>query len=259
MTKRFHNPATVVAVACSLLVATATLVGIATAKSDSGPSAQAAAPSSSQAAGKSIRLEDATMIIELNSTDRDAGIQVFLDGEPWKSMRISRPGGGKILKVKAKGRLEGFGLTELFSESNEPEFRELPLQKFKKRFPEGKYTFVGRTVEGQTLRGKAKLSHDIPKGPEITSPTEGSEVPADAVVASWEPVPDTRRVDIVGYRAIVEKEHPLRVFSVDLPASVTSITIPPEFLQANKKHKLEVQAIERGGNQTISELDFRVG
>jgi hypothetical protein len=257
MTKRFHTPASVVVTASSLLVGTAVLVGLATAESDSSRSARAAPPS--RAAEKSIRLEDATMIIELNSTDRDAGIQVFLDGEPWKSMRILRPGGGKILKVKAKGRLKNFGLTELFSESNEPEFRELPLQKFKQRFPEGKYTFVGRTVEGLRLRGKAKLSHDIPKGPEITSPAEGSQVSADNVVASWDPVPDTRRVDIVGYRAIVEKEHPLRVFSADLPANVTSIQIPPEFLQSNKKHKLEVQAIERGGNQTISEIEFRVG
>lgn len=199
------------------------------------------------------------MIIEVNSTDRDAGIQVFLDGEPWKSMRITRPGGARILKVKAKGRLKGFGLTELFSESNEPEFGELPLRKFKKRFPEGKYTFVGRTVEGQALRGKAKLSHDIPKGPDITFPTAGSEVPADNLVASWEPAPESRRIDVVGYRAIVEREHPLRVFSVDLPASTTSVTIPPEFLQSGKKHKLELQAIEKSGNQTISELEFRVG
>lgn len=257
MTKRFHTPATVVLAASSFLLGTAALVGFATAKSDSSPSARAA--SSSQATGKSIRLEEATMIIELNSTDRDAGIQVFLDGEPWKSMRILRPGGGKVLKVKARGRLKGFGLTELFSESNEPELQELPLRKFKQRFPEGKYIFVGKTVEGQKLRAKAKFTHNIPKGPEITSPTEGSEVPANDVVASWDPVPDTRRVDIVGYRAIVEKEKPLRVFSVDLPANVTSIKVPPEFLQSSKKHKLEVQAIERGGNQTISEIDFRVG
>jgi hypothetical protein len=257
MTKRFHSRTTVVVTASSLLVGTAALVGIATAESDSSPSPRAA--SSSEAAGKSIRLEDATMIIETNATDRDAGIQVFLDGEPWKSMTISRPGGGRILKVQAKGRLKGFGLTELFSESNEPEFRELPLRRFKKRFPEGKYTFAGRTVEGQALRGKAKLSHDIPKGPEITFPTAGSEVPADNLVARWEPVGESRRIDVVGYRAIVEREHPLRVFSADLPASTTSVTIPPEFLQSGKKHKLEVQAIERGGNQTISELEFRVG
>jgi hypothetical protein len=254
--KRLHRPTTLMLAASCLIGGIAALVGIAGAKSDRTVSARGAP--TSQAAGKSIRLEDATMIIEVNSTDRDAGLQVFLDGEPWKSMKIFRPGGGRILNVKAKGRLKGFGLTELFSESNEPEFSELPLRKFKQRFPEGKYTFVGRTVEGQKLRRKAKLSHAIPDGPRITSPTEGAEVPVDDVVASWEPVPDTRRVDIVGYRAIVEKERPLRVFSADLPANVTSIQIPPEFLQSNKKHKLEVQAIERGGNQTISEIEFRV-
>jgi hypothetical protein len=256
MTKRFHRPTALLLAASCLIVGIAALVGIAGAKSDRTVAARGAP--SAQAAGKTIRLEDSTMIIELNSTDRDAGIQVFLDGEPWKSMKIMRPGGKKLLKVKAKGRLKGFGLTELFSESNEPEFGELPLRKFKQRFPEGTYTFVGRTVEGQKLKGKAKFTHHIPKGPEITSPAEGSTVPPDDVVASWEPVPDRRRVDIVGYRAIVEKERPLRVFSADLPANVTSIHIPPEFVQRGKKHKLEVQAIERGGNQTISEIDFRV-
>jgi hypothetical protein len=40
---------------------------------------------------------------------------------------------------------------------------------------------------------------------------------------------------------------------------VTSVTIPPEYLEPGAKHKLEVQAIERSGNQTISELEFRVG
>ena len=256
MTKRFHRPTILVLGAACLIAGTAALVGIAGAKSDRTVAAHGAP--SAHAAGKTIRLEDSTMIIELNSTDRDAGIQVFLDGEPWKSMKILRPNGKKLLKVKAKGRLKGFGLTELFSESNEPEFSELPLGKFKQRFPEGKYTFVGRTTEGNKLRGTARFTHHIPKGPEITSPAEGSTVSPDDVIASWDPVPDTRRVDIVGYRAIVEKEKPLRVFSADLPANVTSIQIPPEFLQENKKHKLEVQAIERGGNQTISELEFRV-
>jgi hypothetical protein len=256
MTKQLHRPATLVLATASLAVGAVALIGTAGAKSDRGTSAQDAP--SAQAAGKTIRLEDSTMIIELNSTDRDAGIQVFLDGEPWKSMKLFRPGGKRIVSVKAKGRLKGFGLTELFSESNEPEFSELPLRKFKQRFPAGKYTFVGRTIEGDKLRGAAKFTHHIPKGPRITSPAEGAEVPLDDVVASWDPVRDRRHVDIVGYRAIVEKERPLRVFSADLPANVTSIHIPPEFLQSGKKHKLEVQAIERGGNQTISEIEFRV-
>lgn len=249
MTKRLHGSTLVLLGAFSLVA------GVAAAQSDPSPGAQEA--SKGNATAKTIRLEDATTIIEVNATDGDAGLQVFLDGEPWKTMKVSRPGGRKILDVKAKGRLKRLGLTELFSESNEPEFKELPLEKFKKRFPEGTYTFTGRTVEGDRLVGKARLSHDTPDGPEILSPAAGATVPRDNVVASWAPVAQPG-IEIGGYRAIVEREDPLRVFNADLPASVTSVTIPSEFLESGTEYKLEVQSIEASGNQTISEITFRV-
>ena len=245
MSHRVRKPIVALLATCSLFAA------IAVARSDSSPGAKAAA--------KPIKLEDATMIIELNSTDGDAGLQAFLDGEPWRSMTISSPDGRKLVDVRNKGRLKNFGLTELFTETNEPPFDELPLKKFKRRFPEGKYPFSGETIEGRKLVGKAQLSHHIPDGPKITSPTEGATIPRDGAVASWDPVPEGGGVEISGYRAIVEREDPLRVFEVELPASVTSVTIPPEYLQAGAKHKIEVQAIDRSGNQTISELEFRVG
>jgi Fibronectin type III domain len=211
-----------------------------------------------KAAAKRIRLDEATMIIEVNATDQDAGLQVFLDGEAWRSMTITGPGGRRILAVNTKGRLKNHGLTELFSESSEPTFKELPLGKFKRLFPEGRYRFSGTTIEGQRLVGQARLSHDIPDGPSITSPAEGSTVSPNNAVASWDPVPEPSGIDIVGYRAIVEREDPLRVFSVDLPESVTSVTIPPEFLESGTKYKLEVQAIEASGNQTLTEIEFSV-
>jgi len=65
-------------------------------------------------------------------------------------------------------------------------------------------------------------------------------------------------VDIVGYRAIVEREDPLRVLSVDLPASVTSVTIPSEFLESSTEYLVELQAIEASGNITFSEIHFQV-
>ena len=86
----------------------------------------------------------------------------------------------------------------------------------------------------------------------------GSTVPRDDVVARWAPVTEPG-IEIEGYRAIVEREDPLRVFNADLPASVTSVTVPPEFLEPGTEFKLEVQAIEANGNQTISEHNFRVG
>jgi hypothetical protein len=246
MAKRLYIPAILV------LGAVPVFVALASARSGDG-----AAPKANSSA-KTVKLEDATTIIEVNDTDGDAGLQVFLDGEPWKSMKVSRPGGKRILNVHAKGKLNRLGLTELFSESNEPEFKELPLAKFKKRFPEGKYKFSGRTVEGDRLVGSARLSHDTPDGPRITAPAADSTVPNGDVLASWEPVPSPG-VELKGYRAIVEREDPFRKFEVELPDPQTSVTIPSEFLEPGTEYKLEVQSIEKSGNQTISEIVFRVG
>jgi hypothetical protein len=212
----------------------------------------------SNAASSPVRLADATMIVEVNATDGDAGLQVFLDGEPWRSMAISGPDGRTILAVNAEGRLKNFGLTELFSESSEPPFDVFPLEEFKALFPEGRYSFAGTTVEGARLTGRATLTHDIPDGPQITSPASGATVARDSVVAEWSPVTTPAGIDIVGYRAIVTREDPLRVFSADLPASVTSLTVPSEFLESGIEYKLEVQAIEASGNQTLTEMSFMV-
>jgi hypothetical protein len=219
--------------------------------------AQSTAGSSATHAAKPVHLEEATMIIEVNATDGDAGLQVFLDGEAWKSMTITDPNGRRILDVGPRGRLGGLGLTELFSESEEPTFRELPLAKFKRKFPEGRYRFVGKTADGRKLVGSAKFSHDTPPGPNITAPAEGAVVAPNAAVASWDPVSASGGIEISGYRAIVERENPLRTFQVELPASAHGVTIPAEYLEPDTKYKLEVQAIERSGNQTISELEFR--
>jgi hypothetical protein len=64
-----------------VLAAGAALLGGSAARSSATPSA------------KAVRLADATMIVEVNATDGDAGLQVFLDGDPWRSMRISGPAG----------------------------------------------------------------------------------------------------------------------------------------------------------------------
>jgi hypothetical protein len=211
-----------------------------------------------QAAAKPIRLADATLIVEVNATDGDAGLQMFLDGEPWRSMRIAGPTGRTILAVNTQGRLQRYGLTELFSESSEPSFDVFSLERFKELFPAGKYTFAGETVDGMKLTGAARLSHAIPRGPEIVSPAKGSAVNRTNVVARWKRVTEPAGVDIVGYRAIVTREDPLRILSVDLPASARKVSIPPEFLERGTEYKLEVQAIAKSGNQTLTEIAFRV-
>jgi hypothetical protein len=212
----------------------------------------------SEAASQPVRLAAATLIIEVNGTDGDAGLQFFLDGEPWNSMTISDPMGNVIVDVDAEGRLKDWGLTELFSESNEPPFSEVPLAEFKARFPEGKYTFVGETIEGEKLVGTARLSHDIPVEPEITSPADGATVDRDGVVARWTPAAQPAGIDIVGYRVIVTREDPLRVYQVELPASASEVPIPAAFLESGTEYELEIQAIDESGNWTFATSFFSV-
>jgi hypothetical protein len=212
----------------------------------------------SEAASQPVRLAAATLIIEVNETDGDAGLQFFLDGEPWRSMTISDPNGRVVVDVDAEGRLRDWGLTELFSESNEPPFTEVPLTEFLARFPAGRYSFVGETIEGEQLVGTARLSHDIPKGPEITSPADGATVNRDGVVARWKAPPEPAGIDIVGYRVIATREDPLRVYQVELPASARRVPIPAAFLQSGIEYELEIQAIEESGNWTFNTSTFFV-
>jgi hypothetical protein len=204
--------------------------------------------STAGAEAKTIPFADARLKIEVNATDGDAGLQVFLDGEPWRAVSLYNPSGRKLVEITAKGPLKNYGLTELFSESSEP---------FKKLFPEGVYTFRGTTIDGKNLLSTARLTHDIPDGPRIVRPHNDAEVPRDHVVIAWKPVP-TPGVDIVGYQVVVTREDPLRVLSVDLPARARRLPVPAEFLQRGTEYKAEVLAIEASGNQTLTEIAFTV-
>jgi hypothetical protein len=209
-----------------------------------------------------LQYSETRIIIEVNSTDGDAGIQIFLDGEGWAELEVTDPDGEEILEIEAEGSVGLQGITELFFESAEPSFDEQTLEELFALFPEGKYRFKGETVDGMPLRGKAMLTHAIPDGPVIVSPEEGEIVDPDDVVIFWDPVVDPfpgtwLPVEITGYQVIVEREEPSKlVFSVDLQASASQVTVPWEFLEPETTYKFEVLAIEAGGNQTISESEF---
>ncbi|MGH8968765.1 MAG: fibronectin type III domain-containing protein [Actinomycetes bacterium] len=202
----------------------------------------------------------ADLKVEINATDGDAGLQVFLDDEAWKTIKIVNPAGRKILHVKARGPLKDYGLTELFSESSEPPFDEFPLAQFKQLFPEGDYLFTGRLIDGTKLRSEVPLTHVFPEGPQIVSPQDGAELARDQVVIRWAPGTTRPGVDIVGYQALaVAEDGSSKTLSVDLPASARRLPVPGEFLQPHTEYKAEVLAIETSGNQTLTEVTFTVG
>ena len=230
-----------------------------------------------------ILFSEVSIILETNATDCDTGLQLFFDGDAWNEVKVEAPNGRRILHVRAIGPLKGFGATEQFNETNEPVMAELvegfpelecdepefTLEELFELFPEGIYEFEGETVEGDELEGEATLSHVIPAPPEIVAPVEGAVLdPDNPVVIDWnrvdEPIlPSLGRdplddVEIVGFHVVVDRVDPapLVVFTADLAADTTAVTVPPEFLQPAATYTFEVLQIDVSGNQTIAESEF---
>ncbi len=217
-----------------------------------------------------IKLGDASIIIEVNATDGDAGFQIFLDGDGWRNARVYDSNGARILKVSATGGVRNIGGgTELFMESSEPEYEDLDaMQALIDLLPEGEYFFLARTTDNNWATGTAELTHDIPAAPEIVTPTppetEGectAGVFLDSAVIEWDPVETDiwgeSGIEIEGYQVIVEaEEDPAREFMVVVPAETTAVTVPMEVLGEGGEFKFEILAIEESGNQTITESCF---
>jgi hypothetical protein len=200
----------------------------------------------------STPFDDARLFFEFNSTDNDLGVQLLLDGEAWNRLRIIGPGPRprKLLDIVGRGNLGKLGLTELFFESDEPSPEEVL-----ELFPAGSYQIEGRTVEGDRLRSEATLSHELPPAPVILEPsTPGEEMDPDDTVIEWEPIPG-----IASFEVIVENEDEGLEMTVPLAAGVTTLHVPPEFLDPDTEYKVEILAIGENGNKTIAEREFVTG
>ncbi len=204
-------------------------------------------------------LSEVGIWFEINDTDGDAGIQIFLDGEGWDKMKVKDPDGNTILNFKGKGSVGIQGITELFFESAEPSFDEQPLADLLALFPEGTYVFKGMTTDGHSLKGKAMLTHALPAAPLQVFPKDGEDVDPEDAVFEWAPVADPPGSEIVSYHVVVECEEPaLRKLEADVGPMVTTLTVAPEVLDGADECKWEVLAIEESGNQTISETEFGI-
>ena len=98
------------------------------------------------------------------------------------------------------------------------------------------------------------FSHAIPDGPDVSAAVG----PGNSLVISWTQVTGpppgfpNKPIHIVGYQVIVD------TFQVTVPATTTSVTVPPEFVAslAPGVQPYEVLAIEASANQTLTEGTF---
>jgi hypothetical protein len=218
-----------------------------------------------------VPLKEAKLNIEHNATDLDTGFQGAIDSEGWERLDVTAPDGSLVMSLEGHGKWATLGLTELFFETVEPANADVSIADMLAKLPEGEYTIEGPGMENGTptgpTAGKALLTHDIPAGPVLMNPPEDAVVPTSGLVMRWGAVSETitgEPVTIIAYQLIVEKdelphEHMIgkRGLSMYLPATVTSLTVPDEFLEAGTVYDWEVLAIEESGNQTLSSSSFQ--
>lgn len=254
MKRRFRHTLLI----ASGLVALVAVSGAVVAAAGAGSSDRA--PGKATAAKKKAKkYEDSELFIEIHGTDGDAGLHMDVGGDAWRRLHVTNPKNKRILDVRAKSKLGEHGLAGVMIESSEPAFDELPFARFKRRFPEGKYRFKGKTIEGRTMKGTDRLSHDVPKTPVVTSPADGGNVDPGGFVFRWEPATD-KKVEIVRYQLTVsDEDHPNGEVVIEVGPGVTSATIDGEYLVPGTQYAAELIALERSGNQTILALEFKTG
>ena len=244
----------------AVVVPTALLAGGLTAAGNADTERHRATPG--PRAGQVVKIADARLKFEINATDQDGGVQVFLDAEQWRRMSIFDPDGRRILTTVTRGVMAKQGGTELFMESAEPTFDELPLDQLLERWPAGRYEFRAVGLDGEAMKGVARLTHDLPAGPKLVSPLEESGQDPRATVLRWRRVPPPNGSPIIGYQVIVVqpdtglKSLPKVTLDVMMPPSADRFRVPRGFLQPGTEYEWEVLAIEKGGNQTLSSSTF---
>lgn len=242
--------------------------------------ASAAAAAGSDAEENEIPFSEARLFFELNHTDGDLGFHGLIDGDEWRRLEIEDPWEQQILDVQVRGRLRRQGLTEIFFESAEPPFDELPPREFFRRFPEGKYEIEGITLGGEELESTVRLSHVMPAPPGnvqvaglAAAENCDAELPVvdgdDSVVISWAPVTTSHPtvgksgpVAVAHYQFVVEVEpegftDPL-VTSVELPPGITEFEVPSALLELADEFKFEILVRATNGNQTAIESCFEL-
>ncbi len=218
---------------------------------------------SARSARQTVPISDARIKFEINATAGDGGIQIFLDAEPWQSMTILDPRGRTVFEAETTGSIGANGGTELFLESGEPSFSDLPLEDLLKRFPAGEYRFRGRGLDGERLVGSAILTHDLPDGPRLVYPLDnGGSVDPNNLTLMWDKVAAPGSSRIIAYQVLIVQTNtgvkalPKITLDVMMPPTALSLIVPPGFLRRDTRYEWEVLAIEAGGNQTLSTSFF---
>ncbi len=190
-----------------------------------------------------------SMRLEQNATDGDSEVVLFAKGQDdgLKRLLILAPNGQRIADFV--GNRYGIGIREFNLESAEPRDLSAVLASF----PEGNYSFFGRSVIGECLKGSAFLSHQVAPATVLLSPRQDQIVSIDQLVLNWEAVANAER-----YVVELNNENTGSKFTFEILPPNTSLAIPAHMLKSGSLYQYAVGVKTDKGNLTSVELSFSI-
>ncbi len=197
-------------------------------------------------AGPAPLLKEERMLLEYTVNTKEAVIVVEAESE--RSLRridVRGPNGKEVLRLTAPNAdrmaLQGFVI----------ETRETDTATLLETYPPGVYDLSAQTIDGEVARGRALLSHELPRRPVVHFPFEGAkDIPANGLTITWNPDPDAKK-----YRIVVEQGENDNLTAV-LPPDRTSLRVPAGILMPGTKSHVEVGTVGKNGNCTLVEVSF---
>ena len=188
----------------------------------------------------------ATVRFEQNATDEDAEVVFEVKGlnDGLSKLEVVSPDGRTVVQLASPDKAT-MGMRQFRFESPEPG----DVESLKKAYPEGVYVFTGLTMGGESLRGEAKLSHELPGTASVVEGPAGAM--ADPVVITWTPVAGMAAIMVT-----LEHEETGNSVSARIPGTSASFTVPAGFIQPGLKYKLAVGTVAENGNSSFTETDF---
>ncbi|TPG26145.1 hypothetical protein [Mycolicibacterium hodleri] len=211
-------------------------------------------PTTASVSAEAPALEDPKIWVMYSSVDDDA--QLFVNAgatAPMATLTVTAPDGRTVqnLRFEDVGKI---GQADVTLEGPEPKLADL-----KKAFPAGTYTFTATTVAGVRLDAPSTLSYDLLAPPVILGPTTGTTgVPVNGLIIRWQPVTGATRihVEVEPEKAPPEGALANPKFTIDLPASATSIAVPDGWLQTGVQYVFDVKALAPNGSVTVTDATF---
>ena len=192
---------------------------------------------------------DLSMRLEQNATDGDSEVVLFAKGQDdgLKRLLILGPNGQRIADFV--GNKRGIGIREFNLESAEPRDLSAVLASF----PEGNYSFLGRSVIGECLKGSTFLSHQVAPATVLLLPRQDQIVSIDQLVLNWQAVANAER-----YVVELNNENTGSRFTFEILPPTTSLAIPAHMLKSGSLYQYVVGVKTDQGNLTSVELSFSI-